>query len=190
MTLCGFSSGSAGASIRQSDRSRKLFGRRLDLLADKKHNRSKFFLSTQLENERKRRLVLEQDDEDYIPNPPMTSTARGASSLGASVVGGLLFRAILSSHSWVMAYQLVGFVPPPDRGRRSAASRGRIELPCELPEPISGTLTKIGKPIGGGGHGNVYQGIWDQPGAEAKQVVIKCLTLREETRSEFIERVN
>lgn len=92
-----------------------------------------------------------------------------------------------------MAYQTVVLVPPPsDRGRPAASrgKRGEKEFPLELPQPISGTLTKIGEPIVQGGHGNVYQGIWDQPGVETKQVVIKCLKLREETRSEFIQRVN
>lgn len=76
----------------------------------------------------------------------------------------------------------VACVPaPPLRGSRKVAS--------EIPQPLSVTLTKMGEPIARGAHGDVYKGIWDPPSAQVKQVVIKCLRLRDETQSEFTERV-
>lgn len=75
----------------------------------------------------------------------------------------------------------VACVPPPSRDSEAVV--------CEIPQPLSGTLTKMGEPIARGAHGDVYKGIWDPPSAQIEQVVIKCLRLRDETQSEFTERV-
>lgn len=62
-------------------------------------------------------------------------------------------------------------------------------IPHELPPPLPGALTKIGKRIAGGGYGDVFRGTWAAPDAAPTPVIIKCIRPIDETQDDRFKTV-